>query len=278
MKLTVLVENTPCACAEGVHGLSLWLESGGKHILFDAGPDGAVLLRNAAALRLRLADADFAVLSHAHYDHAGGLETFAGENPDAPLYLRPAALFENHFAGEAGGLRKIGDLTALRTAFAGRLVLTPERLELDENLTLFSNVEMRRLVSGAAAAFTVRNPDGTDPAPDDFRHEQNLLIREGEKLILVCGCAHCGIANILDAAEQIAGKTPDAVIGGFHLTNPGKKIDEPESLVRAVGEELAARNTVYYTGHCTGAGPFAILKEILGDRLFALHAGFSAEV
>ena len=74
MKLTVLMENSaagPVACA---HGLSLFVEAAGHRILFDAGPDGALLVRNAEALGVDLASADLAVLSHGHYDHSGGME------------------------------------------------------------------------------------------------------------------------------------------------------------------------------------------------------------
>lgn len=66
----------------------------------------------------------------------------------------------------------------------------------------------------------------------------------------------------------------DYVVSGFHLTNPGLGIDEPEELIRAVGEELKKREkTRYITGHCTGKGPYKILKDQLGDRLAAMPSG-----
>ena len=72
---------------------------------------------------------------------------------------------------------------------------------------------------------------------------------------------------------DIFNAAPDAVFSGFHLTNPGLGVDEPEALIRAVGEELRRRPTHYYTGHCTGQGPYAILKEMLGDQITYMAGG-----
>ena len=76
------------------------------------------------------------------------------------------------------------------------------------------------------------------------------------------------------AVKEIAAKCPDVVVGGFHLMAPGDGWDEPEELIRAVGKELFRRShTRYITGHCTGHGPYAILKEMLGDKLDYMSAG-----
>ena len=72
---------------------------------------------------------------------------------------------------------------------------------------------------------------------------------------------------------EALGEHPHAVFSGFHLTNPGLGVDEPKALIRAVGEELRRRPTHYYTGHCTGQGPYAILKEMLGDQITYMAGG-----
>ena len=270
MKLTVLVENTPGRGAQGAHGLSLYIQTAKHTILFDAGPRGELLLANAAALGIDLAAVDIAVLSHAHYDHAGGLLAFLDVNPSARVYLRQGA-FCGHFATENVGWRDIGPDGALLERFAERLVFTPERFTIDDELELFADIATADYLS--AAGGDLYEKQGEDYCRDPFRHEQNLLIHEAGRHVLIGGCAHRGAVNILRRCEDILGQAPAALVSGFHLTNPGKGIDEPSELVQAVGAELLARPTRYYTGHCTGQGPFALLKAQLGEQLQALSTG-----
>ncbi|MBQ1381609.1 MAG: MBL fold metallo-hydrolase, partial [Ruminococcus sp.] len=98
MKLIVLTENTTADAAIGCeHGLSLYIETGGKRILFDMGQT-ALFAENAQKLCVDLARIDFAVLSHGHYDHGGGLQTFLTCNKTAPVFLSRYA-FEPHYNG-----------------------------------------------------------------------------------------------------------------------------------------------------------------------------------
>lgn len=87
MKVIVLIENTSkCSlCAE--HGLSVYIEYNGMKYLLDTGASDT-FSANAHQLGINLADIDIAFLSHAHYDHAGGFETFFKENEKAPVYLQ----------------------------------------------------------------------------------------------------------------------------------------------------------------------------------------------
>ena len=97
---------------------------------------------------------------------------------------------------------------------------------------------------------------------------------EHGKTVLFAGCAHSGIVNILNRAEDILGRAPDAVFAGFHLYNPSLGQSEPRSLVDAVGERLRARKGArYVTGHCTGDDAYAWLREKLGDRLSYMATG-----
>ena len=105
---------------------------------------------------------------------------------------------------------------------------------------------------------------------DDFRHEIYLLIRDGARRIIVSGCSHRGVLNI---------KTwfaPDVFIGGFHLM----KLDPEKEATRLkfTAMELLKKETVYYTGHCTGEKQFAALKNHMGDRLIALSTGAAFDI
>jgi 7,8-dihydropterin-6-yl-methyl-4-(beta-D-ribofuranosyl)aminobenzene 5'-phosphate synthase len=103
--------------------------------------------------------------------------------------------------------------------------------------------------------------------PDDFRHEQYLLLEERGKRILISGCSHKGILNIMDAFR------PDILVGGFHFMKM-----EDEKLLRSAAEKLLQYETVYYTGHCTGLKQYAFLKTIMGDRLHYISTGTVLEI
>ena len=99
------------------------------------------------------------------------------------------------------------------------------------------------------------------PVPDDFRHEQYLLIVEHGRRILLSGCSHRGILRI---AEQFS---PDVLIGGFHLSKlfPGEALS-------VYTDELSRRDTAFYTCHCTGVGQYEWMKQRM-NRLSYLHTG-----
>lgn len=275
MKLTVVLENTAVDRLSAAHGLSLYLEVGEHKILFDAGPDSVLLQKNADTLGIDLSDVTLAMLSHGHYDHAGGLRGFFERNSNAPLYLHRLA-DQPYYASENVGFRYIGMDPQIREEYAARFRPVDDQLVLGENLTFFSDIKTGDLLPSGNSSLL--EPSGEAYIPDRFLHELNLLIRDNGKLILIAGCAHRGIVNIIRRAEEIAGRAPDAVFSGFHLTNPGKGIDEPEENIRAVAAALCAWPCRYFTGHCTGKGPFAILKECLGDRLEYLGGGKTFEV
>lgn len=235
------------------HGLSLYIETGGRRILFDMGKTDA-FTENAEKLGIDLASVDTAILSHGHNDHGGGMETFLRCNTCAPLYATPRA-FEPHY-NRFGSY--IGLDAALQTS--PRLVFTEEECSLGENLTLYScNSRLR--------------PFGTDTGglqveeqrlllPEDFRHEQYLLIEEAGRRFCISGCSHRGVVNI---AERFR---PDVLIGGFHF----QKLADLDKLEQAA-QALLGFPTVYYTGHCTGQRQFDFLKLRMGNRLHAIQTG-----
>ena len=105
---------------------------------------------------------------------------------------------------------------------------------------------------------------------DAFSHEQNLLLEEDGKLVLIAGCAHCGMVNILERAAELAGRMPDVVVGGMHLA-VGRAA--PDDFILALAQQLRTYPCRFYTCHCTGAHPFALLRQVLGEQITALSGG-----
>ena len=264
MKLTVLCENTTCCEAvRPEHGLSLLLETGEKRILFDMGQTRAYL-ENAEALGIDLSSVDLAVLSHGHYDHGGGMATFLEVNPSAPIYLHPRA-FDPHYHGRE---KYIG----LDPALQGhpRLCVTADTYRIAPGLTLYScNQSMYKypVHNFGLQVLAGESPETGILTEDSFLHEQYLLIEENSRRILVSGCSHKGILNIMDWFA------PDILIGGFHFVkwDPQTKIGRAQ--LEQAAETLLRYPTVYYTGHCTGKEQFAFLKERMGERLHSISAG-----
>lgn len=256
MKLWVLTENT--AREEGFrpeHGLSLYLEVNGRKILFDAGQSDA-FRDNAARLGVDLTAVDTAVLSHGHYDHGGGLPAFLEENKTAPVYLSALA-----FGAFCHGPEKyIGLPPSLRGN--DRLRLTQGFVDLGDGLELYP------AQPGGTPSRGLHIREGDRLSPDTFLHEQYLLIREGEKRILLSGCSHRGIVAIAGAFR------PDVLIGGFHLNG----LDPRGPELADVGNALAEIPACYYTGHCTGQEQFAALKKVLGARLRSFSTGAVLEI
>ena len=272
MKFTTLFENTACSdsLASG-HGLSLYIETAHHHILFDMGPDDG-FARNAASLGVDLERVDTAVLSHGHYDHGGGLETFTRMNPRAKIYIHRAA-FGDYYAERADGLEYIGIDQSLDLY---RFTMTPDEYTIDDELRLFGAVPDPIGALAASSTLRQRTWDGT--RQDVFAHEQNLLILEGDKAVLVAGCAHRGIVNIVRKAEELLGRKLTAVASGFHLFQLKEGDPKADGLIQSTAQALTEGDTVYYTGHCTGDYAYEKLKEILGDQLHRICGGESFEV
>ena len=267
MRVTVILENT-CPSGEygAEHGLSLWIEGAGHRLLFDSGAS-PLFAGNAEKLGIDLAQADMAVLSHGHYDHGGGLASFFARNSKARLYLREAA-FDEHLALRQDAQEYIGLDPQLKSL--DRFVFTDALHPVAPGITLFSNISMAASPNTSAGLYSRQH--GQD-IPDDFRHEQHLLMEEQGKTLLVTGCAHTGILNILARCQEILGRMPDAVIGGFHLAGrgPGSLLDD--AALDDLARKLLATGALFYSGHCTGDIPYAGLKQTMGPKLERLFSG-----
>ncbi len=275
MKVVTLLENTACqASLVAAHGLSLYIETPKHKILFDMGPDGR-FVENAEKLGVDLSAVDVAILSHGHFDHGGGLRAFCAVNTQAEIYIHPEAFGEYYAVLPGEPPRYIG-LDPQIWELESRIVPTADFLPLDDELTLFSDVPNSFSAMAASAKLQEKTPDGF--RPDPFHHEQNLLVSAWGKTVLFAGCAHRGIVNIVRAAESRLGRLPDVVFAGFHLFELDGADPAANALIDSTGAALTRGETVYYTGHCTGAYAYDRLHAILGERLRPMTGGAVVDV
>lgn len=258
MIIKVLMENTAAdAALAAEHGLSLYIETGARKILFDAGQSGA-FADNAARMGVNLSAVDTCILSHGHYDHSGGLLRFLELNDHAPIYMNLLAP-QPHYNGT---VKYIGIDPML--AKSDRVVLTGDALDLGDGLTLSTCNALASGCPASARGMTVRQ--GESYVQDSFAHEQYLTIEEHGRRVVISGCSHKGILDIVRWLE------PDVLVGGFHFM----KLDPADgdaAFLESAAQQLLARDCTYYTGHCTGEAAFAFLKARMGERLHAIPAG-----
>ena len=255
MKITALTENTAAFGLDVYLGMSVFIEQDGRALLFDMGQTD-LFAQNAARLGVDLAAVDIAVLSHGHYDHGGGLRRFLELNQKAPVYISRHA-FEPHFNGE----RYIGLDVSLRDS--DRLIFTDGVTKIADGITLYSCSDREKVLDLGSFGLNMKQ-DGK-LVPDDFRHEHYLLLEENGKRVLISGCSHRGIINIMEWFK------PDVLIGGFHFNKLPL-----DGALRSYAETLASYDTDYYTCHCTGVEQFEYMKRFM-PRLNYLSTGGRVE-
>jgi 7,8-dihydropterin-6-yl-methyl-4-(beta-D-ribofuranosyl)aminobenzene 5'-phosphate synthase len=253
MKISVLCENT--TKKENIvaeHGLSLFIETESKNILFDMGQSDA-FLKNANVMGVDLSTVDIAIISHGHYDHGGGLRMFLEYNKKAKIYINRDA-FGDYYNAD---MKYIGLDKELRDN--ERIVFTDGYLKIDETAEIVYQNDRSCLYPIEHNGLKAKTDDKL--FDDNFLHEQYLLLTENGKKILVSGCSHKGVLNIMHRFN------PDVFIGGFHFMK-----NAPESLFEKANI-LFSHKTDYYTCHCTGIPQYEFLKGLAGESLSYLSAG-----
>lgn len=273
MKVTILIENT--AVREDLaaeHGLSIYVETPHHCLLMDTGASGA-FAENAGKLGVDLRRVDTLVLSHGHYDHGGGVKEFARLNPEAGIYVRENA-FGSFYAEDPGEYRYIGLDPQIESL--PQLVKVKGDLVIDGELSLYTNVCGKKLWPAGNRVLKERAPRGY--VQDSFAHEQYLVIAAEGREVLISGCAHNGIVNILEEVSRRRGRVPDVVFSGFHLMKGDGYSAGDLEIIREVTEELSRYPSRFYTGHCTSQIPYETLADILGEQLACMSGGMTVEI
>jgi len=269
MKATIVVDNKKSGDIHGEWGLSIYIEYLEKKILLDTGASD-LFVSNAEKLGIRLKDIDMAVLSHAHYDHANGMEAFFKNNEKAKFYLRETAEENCYF--KKWFIRKyIGIPKNILEEYKDRIVFAKGDLQLGEGIYLIPH--KTHGLSAIGKREKMYQKRGKEWYPDDFSHEQSLVFETDKGLVIFNSCSHGGAVNIInEAAYTFPGKNVYALIGGFHLFN------KPVSEVRELGKMIRKTGIQYVcTGHCTGEKSYNVLKDELGDILHQMKSGLVME-
>lgn len=281
MKATVLIDNITKNDLIAEWGLSIHIEYNGHQILLDAGTTGA-FAENAKSLGIDLEEVELGVLSHAHYDHADGMDTFFEANKNAPFYLRAEsdsacidlAKMENCYDYDKEhpeAVRYIGIKKGMLDTYADRIRLVKGDVEVLPGVHLIPHKTAGLEKIGEKAHMYVQK-DGVY-IPDDYSHEQSLVFETEKGLVIFNSCSHGGADNIIREIEKtFPDKNMFAIIGGFHLY----KSSEEE--VRALARRIKATGIEkVVTGHCTGEEAYQILEEELGDCLEQIYTGLVME-
>jgi 7,8-dihydropterin-6-yl-methyl-4-(beta-D-ribofuranosyl)aminobenzene 5'-phosphate synthase len=221
------------------HGLSYYIEAYGKKILFDTGQSD-VFLRNAKKLNIDLSALDLVVLSHGHYDHVGGLARLTAKN----VYCH-RQIFVPKYKVEENSYKDIGFPCAeadYRANQGHNFCFFSGTRELAKNIYLIS--DFQKIFN--KIYFFVKK-DGKYLF-DTFEDETALVIVTSKGLVVITGCAHSGVLNIIEKAQrELKQKKIYALLGGFHLS----KADNTE-LIKTAARLNEQEIKKIGIGHCTG--------------------------
>ena len=264
-----------CICCAS-HGLSclITVHRGGESrtLLFDSGPEADTFARNIGQLGLDLTGVEAVMLSHGHWDHAGGmlraidLIRADGRNRDLPFYAHPGMFRERGRKLPDGGILPMENVPSVAelTAHGARVVATPEPQAVLDGMYYVSG-EIPRVTpfETGLPGHCTKTEKGWELDPLIMDERWLGVNVAGKGLIVFTACSHAGVVNVLKDARA---KHPDiplyCVLGGFHLSGATEKII-PDT-VAALGDFGL---TYIAAGHCTGWRAMAALVNAFGDQV-----------
>ena len=268
-KFTVIVDNKSADGLSGEWGLSILVEYEGKKILADVGASD-LFAANMKKLGFNVSDVDYAILSHAHYDHSNGMPKFFAENRKAKFYIRETTA-ENCYAKKFFFRKYIGIPRNIIKKYPDRIEFVSGDYELFPGAYLIPHKTPGLEKIGKREMMYLKTENGWKP--DNFSHEQSLVLDTEKGLVIINSCSHGGAVNIIN---EIKSTFPDkhiyGLVGGLHLFNKSSEFVRKTALaIKRTGIDYVC------TGHCTKDAAYEIMKKELGSRLEQLKAGLVIE-
>lgn len=245
MKLTVLTENTAGGKLLAEHGLSYLIEYDGKNILFDTGHSD-VFIKNSISMGLKIQETvDIIVLSHGHWDHGDGLQYISNKT----LITHPNS-FVRRF--RKGSTQNIG-LALSKSEIENKFTLIESAIPyyITKNIVFLGEIPRENEFESQSTAFS------DEQGSDDFVTDDSALaIIQNNELIVITGCSHSGICNIVEYAKKICGiNKVKAVMGGFHLKDTGVQTQKTIAYIKRVNVERILPS------HCTELPALAVFYD-----------------
>ncbi len=263
----------------GEHGLSIFLEvDGGRRkrfsMLFDVGQTGDTLLHNASLMGIDLAEISLIAFSHRHYDHTGGLvRVLKHWARRIPVIAHPDLFIPQVYIGRGRVSLMLGPPYSRREAedAGATFIFTREALPLFPGVYFLGEIPRETEFEPVPREF-VSLRDGRAERDGVVDDTAVAVVVEGRGVLVLTGCSHSGIVNIVRRAAEVAGSKVFSVIGGFHLIGAERRRIKAtvRELVRMGVEEV-------HVGHCTGLDAEYMLKEAFKDGFGKIHSGYTIE-
>lgn len=266
-----------CLCC-GAHGLSLLLTASvgdvTHSLLFDAGPEGEVFNRNVNKLNANLGVVEAVVLSHGHWDHAGGflmaLDLIKSQNNsnDVVFHLNPGMFFRRATKlhnGQICPFKKIPEVSELEQKGATVINSNDSRLLLEDMFYLSGEIPRVTDYEKGFPEHVRQLAEGEWEADPWIMDERFLAVNVRDKgLIVFSACSHAGIINVLKHAQSLFPNIPlYGVMGGFHLS--GSSV---EKIIPQTVEDMRQFNLeMIIPAHCTGWRAVNKLGNTFGDSI-----------
>lgn len=276
-RLTVLCENSVDRVSPygllGEHGFACHVQTPAGAFLFDTG-GGLTLINNAQLLGIDLAMIKGIMFSHGHFDHTGGLKQVLEKTGEIPIYAHPD-LFSERYSNNGGKTRNIGipwSRTELEKLGA-RFVLDTGPQAVAPGLILSGSVPRihpEETGDPNLLVVTAQKTQTADPLKDDL----SLFIDTPKGLVILLGCAHAGLMNIIDHAIKVSGQDKiHMILGGTHL-----KFCSEEQMVATLKQLEELDIARIGASHCTGLRGARRLAERFGEKFFSASVGVEIEL